>query len=120
MKKVQLIAQAIYDKKGLNVLALDVKGFCSLTDFFVVAEGTSDRHVQALAKAVIDAMGKKPLHKEGLATGQWVVLDYGEVVVHLFIPSLRHLYKIEEVWKQGQLIELELNPNQGSVKEVEY
>jgi len=110
LTNIPRVVQAIYDKKGFNVLVLDVRHSCTMTDFFIIAEGTVDRHVQALSHAVIDAFaarGEEPLHVEGQQVGDWVVLDYSDIVVHLFIPEWREKYRLESLWHQGILIDLE-------------
>lgn len=108
-RELNLVAQTIYDKKGFNILALDVRGISTMTDFFVIAEGSVDRHVNALSKAIVDALeavGRKPLLIEGLREGEWVVLDYGDMVIHLFTPELRERYAIERLWQKGRLVDL--------------
>lgn len=105
------IAQLIFDKKGFNILALDVQGISTLTDYFLIAEGNVDQHVIALAKQVIEALKKEgdvPLHVEGLDQGDWVVIDYLEIVIHLFKPGLRDKYRLEELWRDGKIIDLNL------------
>lgn len=105
------IAQAIYDKKGFNILALDVQGICTMTDHFIIAEGTVDRHVKALANTIIDRLEEykmSPLHVEGMQEGEWIVLDYSDFVIHLFIPELRDKYALEQVWKEGRIVDLEI------------
>lgn len=106
---LNFIAQAIFDKKGFNVLALDVRDISTMTDFFLIAEGNVDKHVVALGKAVIESMEKekkKPVHVEGLSQGDWIVLDYLEVVVHLFMPGMRDKYRLEELWQTGKVVDL--------------
>ncbi len=106
------IAQVIHDKKGMNILALDVKGLSSITDYLVIAEGLADRHVIAIAQAIIDELAKNdisPIHKEGLSEGDWVVLDYGEVMIHLFKPGFREKYSLERLWQNSQLIDLTID-----------
>jgi ribosome-associated protein len=101
------ICQAISDKKGFNIVVLDVREVSSMTDYFIIAEGNVDRHVAALAEHVYDVLqekGYKPVHIEGLREGNWVVLDYIDFMVHFFIPELRQYYSLEEVWKQGQIV----------------
>lgn len=103
------IAQVIYDKKGVNILALDVQGLSSITDFLLIAEGNVDRHVSSMAKAIMDDLGEKgihPLHLEGLKIGDWVVLDYGEIMVHLFKPGLREKYTLERLWGDSKIVDL--------------
>ncbi|NDD57963.1 MAG: ribosome silencing factor, partial [Chlamydiae bacterium] len=96
------IAQTLFDKKGMNILVLDVKKISSLTDFVIIVEGNVDRHVIALAQAVYGAMkdlGHHPCHEQGIKTGDWVVLDYFQVMIHIFIPSIRDKYHLEELWR---------------------
>jgi ribosome-associated protein len=105
------IAQIIHDKKGVNILLLEVKDICTLTDFFIIAEGLANRHVEAIADTLIDEMkllGISPLHIEGKAEGDWVVLDFSTIIIHLFKPGLRELYSLEEVWQKGTLVALKL------------
>lgn len=104
------IARILYDKKGFNILALDVRGICTLTDFFLIAEGNVEPHVIALAKHVMERMkveGIKATHIEGLSSGDWIVLDYLEIVVHIFKPGLRDRYRLEELWREGKIIDLD-------------
>ena len=106
------IAQMIYDKKGFNILALDVQGLSTITDYLLIAEGNVDRHVMSMAQTIVAGLGEsgeKPIHTEGLMTGDWIVLDYGQVMVHLFTPGLRDRYSIEHLWPESKLVELEIN-----------
>jgi ribosome-associated protein len=110
-KLLNEMAQAIFDKKGVNILVLDVRGVCTMTDYFIIAEGNVDRHVKALGGAIMDLLsskGRKPLHVEGEQTSDWMVLDYGEFVIHLFIPELREKYALEELWHDGKIIDVEI------------
>ncbi len=106
------IAQVIHDKKGTNILALDVKGLSSITDYLVIAEGLVDRHVSGIAQAIIETLaddGIFPIHKEGLQEGDWAVLDYGEVMIHLFKPGFREKYSLERLWQDSKLVDLEIS-----------
>jgi ribosome-associated protein len=105
------IAQTIFDKKGINILALDVQGISTITDYAVIAEGNVDRHVIAIARGIMDAMealGEKPVHTEGLQSGDWIVLDYVHIMVHLFMPGLREKYQLEQLWKKGGIVDLNI------------
>lgn len=104
------IAQSIFDKKGINILALDVRGISTITDFVIIAEGNVDRHVIAIAQHVLDTLKtieEKPLFIEGMQHGDWVVLDFHVIMVHLFMPGLRDKYQLEKLWKEGKIIDLE-------------
>ena len=108
---IRSACQAIIDKKGLNVVALDVRGISTMTDYFIIAEGTVPRHVSALAQNVDDVLRKNkrtPSHVEGLPEGEWVVLDYMDFILHLFTPELRGYYALEEIWKQGKVMKVPL------------
>ncbi len=86
---------------------LDLKDIASFTDYFVVCNGTSDRMLDALAKSVVDEMRsqhKKKGRVEGEARDGWLVVDYGDVVVHLFSPDQRDYYQLEELWDEGKIL----------------
>ena len=105
------IAQTLYDKKGFNILTLNVEGLSTLTDYFVIAEGSNDKHVTSLAKAVIKELksqGEQPIHVEGLPSGDWVVIDFLGVVVHLFMPGMRDKYALEELWHRGEVVDVKI------------
>lgn len=109
---LNIIAQSIFDKKGMNMLALDVRGVSTITDFVLIAEGAVDRHVISLGAAVEAALkeqGEVPVHVEGMQTGDWVVLDYVHVMVHIFMPGLREKYQLEQLWKQGKIVDLKID-----------
>ncbi|HSX12389.1 MAG TPA: ribosome silencing factor [Rhabdochlamydiaceae bacterium] len=104
-------AQVIYDKKGMNILCLDLRGISTITDFVVIAEGAVNRHVVAIAQAIMDELSHlnlKPVRVEGLQTGDWVVLDYVEFMVHLFMPGIRDRYQLEGLWRKGKIVELKI------------
>lgn len=105
------IAQAIFDKKGFNILALDVKGISTMTDYYLIAEGSVDRHVRSLSTAIQDILTSLKIHInhiEGDKDGDWVVMDYGNIVIHLFIPELREKYALEELWKKAKIVDLDI------------
>jgi ribosome-associated protein len=106
-EEIKLVCQAIVDKKGANVVTLDVRGISSITDYFIIAEGSVARHVVALAQYVDEVLRKRnitPVHSEGMREGEWIVLDYMGFMIHLFIPELRQHYALEEVWKEGCVV----------------
>ncbi|WP_227738800.1 ribosome silencing factor [Waddlia chondrophila] len=108
---LQAIAQAIYDKKGVNIIAIDVKKSSSLTDYFLIAEGSVERHVSALASSVketVKEMGGHIFHIDGDQLGDWVVMDCGQILIHLFVPALRDKYSLEELWHDGEIVDLNI------------
>ena len=101
------IVNSLEDKKGEDILLLDIKDIASFTDYFVLCTGTSDRMLNALADASMDAVHqthRKKGSKQGEATDGWVVVDYGDVVVHLFSPGQRDYYDLEELWQDGKVL----------------
>jgi ribosome-associated protein len=96
------IANLLSDKKALDIIILDVRGMTSYADYFVVASGESDRQVSAMAEHVMGKLketeGLRPIGHEGMDTGQWVLLDFGEVVAHLFFSEMRAHYDLEGLW----------------------
>jgi ribosome-associated protein len=107
----RLAAGAALDKKALDPVVLDLRKLSSVADFFVILTGTSDRHVQAVAQNVMDAFDAlhiKLLGEEGLREGKWVLLDYGEVVVHVFLEPVREYYDIERLWIDAPNLDLEI------------
>ncbi len=108
-ERLRRIAQAIVDKKGFNVVALDVRGISTITDYFLIAEGNVERHIKALANAVQDELDDQNVRVEGLGSPDWVVLDCWEIVVHLFTPDMRQKYQIERIWEEANLVNLELD-----------
>lgn len=109
---LDLIAQAIYDKKGENILALDLHDISSLTDFFIIADGNVSRHLYAIALEIIDLMKKEghpPIHFDGGSDSDWIVIDFGDIIVHLFTPELREKYALEKLWHQGSIVDLHIS-----------
>ena len=89
------------DRKAEDVTVLDLRPVSSTTDFFVIATGRSDQHVQAIAEHVLDSArgdGDRPEHVEGLDGGRWVLIDYIDYVVHVFLPAVRGFYRLETLW----------------------
>lgn len=100
-KQCALIAKILDDNKAEEIVSLDLANKCSFADFMVVASGRSQRHVAALADHVADALkkaGTPPLNVEGKDSADWVLIDAGDVVVHLFRPEVRQFYNIEKMW----------------------
>jgi len=98
------LTRALADRKAADLTVLDVRGLCSATDFFVIASGTSEAHVRGMADRLLDGSDDRPHHVEGLAQGRWVLLDYVDVVVHLFHPAQREFYQLERLWADARTI----------------
>ncbi|VAW81334.1 Ribosomal silencing factor RsfA [hydrothermal vent metagenome] len=96
-----LAIQALEDLKGVDIAEFDVRDMTSITDTMLIASGTSDRHVKSLADAVVIACkksGATPLGVEGEREGEWVLVDLGDVVVHVMQPRIREFYALEKLW----------------------
>ena len=103
---LKLVTASLGDGKADDIRVLDVRGVTSITDYMVVASGRSVRQVKALVDRVIEAVRKKdirPLGVEGANVGEWILIDYGDVVVHTMRPETRAFYQLEKLWDQSQL-----------------
>lgn len=101
----QAAAQLAYEKKAADLVLLDVRGKCSYADFFVIASAPSERQAAAIARSVDDGLrrgGIKPLATEGLKQGNWALIDFGDVVVHIFLDSAREYYDLEGFWSDAE------------------
>ena len=99
-----LVSTALDDLKGQQITVLDVRHLTSVTDTMVVASGRSDRHVRALADTVVETCaqaGVRPIGVEGQKSGEWVLVDLGDVVVHVMLPRVREFYNLEKLWDLG-------------------
>lgn len=97
----QLVIAALEDVKGQDIVRLDVRDLTTVTDYMVVASGTSNRHVKALAEAVEEkckAAGHRPIGIEGEDGSEWVLLDLGDTLVHVMLPRVREFYNLEKLW----------------------
>lgn len=99
--KVTACAGFADEKKAKNVVALELFGLTDVADYFLLASGTSERHVRTIAESVetgMKQMGIKPYSLEGHDEGRWVIIDYRSVIVHVFLEPLRELYDLESLW----------------------
>jgi ribosome-associated protein len=96
------------EKKALNVKALEIGRISSIADYLVLASGTSDKQTQAIADSVKQGLKKfgKALDVEGLREGNWIVIDYGDVIVHIFKDDVRRYYNLEELWSAAPSLEI--------------
>lgn len=98
------------DLKATDIVVLDLRGVTDMTDFFVIASGTSDTHVRAIAdhiEAGLKTSGVSTTLTEGLTQGRWAVLDYLDCVVHVFHPTLRQFYQLERLWGDAKPLSLD-------------
>ncbi len=102
--RAALLAQ---DMKANDVVLLNLQGVTDMTDFFVIASGTSDTHVRSIGEHIVSEMKKEGVrvhHVEGVQQGRWVLLDFVDFVVHIFHPTLRSFYQIERLWSDAEVV----------------
>ena len=108
-EKALAAARAAIDKKAENVKILDLTEISGFTDYFVICSGTSDRQVQTIADAVehsLRSQGSEVLSAEGYTDGRWVLMDLGDVVVHIFLDALREYYDLERLWADAPRVKI--------------
>jgi ribosome-associated protein len=109
LTKALRCAAAALDKKAIDLVVLDVRGLTAITDYLLICTGRSDRQVQAIAQAVDEELrkvGQRPLAIEGLTRGQWVLIDFNDVVVHVFQKPVREFYDLERLWEHAPEVSL--------------
>jgi len=107
----KLVIDALEDKKGKDITVLDVYDKTSVTDIMLIVSGTSSRHVKSLANSVIERAknkGEPPLGVEGERQAEWILVDLGDVVVHVMQPQVREFYQLEKLWSTEAVIETRL------------
>lgn len=100
-KLVTLAAQSARDKKACDILILNLKDLSPITDYFAICSGESELHVRAIANQIVEDLekrGERPWHVEGYSRANWVLLDYVDVVVHVFSQKIREYYALERLW----------------------
>lgn len=108
-EQVKLAAHCADEKKALNVLVLRLSAITEFTDYFVICSGNSTRQTQAIADEITDQLKKiktRPLHTEGYNTGDWILIDYGSFVVHVFSDKARQFYDLERLWRDAERVEV--------------
>lgn len=112
-EKAELVVAAALQHKAIDPLLLKVDQLTSVTDYFFLCSGSSTRQVQALADHIVELLKKKgvrPLGVEGRSQGQWVLIDYGDVIVHLFYTEARSFYDLEGLWLEAERINVTETP----------
>lgn len=102
------IVELIADKKGADIVLLDIRRVSLLADYFVICSGASERQVRAIVDEILEKVKKEagiiPLNVEGVPSSGWVLVDYGSVIVHIFAPSLREYYSLEKLWSEATMV----------------
>ena len=105
-----LVAEIQSEKKAENIVVIDVRGLCNFTDYFVISSAESTIQFKALSKHIQDTLRKrkiKPFLVDDEITGNWMILDYNDVIIHIFSPEARAYYDIERLWGDGEIVEWE-------------
>lgn len=107
-ERAQKCALLALDKKGLDVKILDIRGLSTIADYLVLASGTSDKQVIAIADSIRTGLKKygKAIDIEGARDGKWIVIDYGDVIVHAFVQDLRNYYDLDDLWSAAPLLDI--------------
>jgi len=95
------------DKKASDVMLLDIRDVTTIADYFVICSGNNRRQIQAIADAIDDLLkeqGASVLHREGTADAGWILLDFGDVIVHIFGPKEREYYRLESLWSEAKTV----------------
>lgn len=108
-ERVMMALHAASEKKALNIVVLDLREIASFTDYFVITSGGNERQVQAISDGVYDSLkksGSVAARVEGYKTAEWVLLDYGDFIVHVFEQKARTFYDLERLWRESQRVQL--------------
>jgi ribosome-associated protein len=110
MEKQKICLKAAIEKKAMDIVLIDLRGLSTITDYFLIMSGNSDRHTEAIGEAILEKMeeaGYKPIGVEGLSEGRWALLDFGDLVVHVFYEPIREYYDLEGLWADAPRVDWE-------------
>lgn len=106
LKLVNTAVDAIDSKKGLNIKVLNIQGLSPISDYFILASGTNQNQLHAMSDEVLDKLAKEDVHAksiEGYQAANWILMDYGDFMVHLFTEESREFYNLERIWKDAKI-----------------
>lgn len=110
LEKLMIAARAASARKALEMVAIDIRKIASFAEYFLICAGSSTRQVQAIADEVMEKMrderDSRPLHTEGYEAATWILLDYGDLIVHIFAEDSRQFYQLERLWRDADRIPL--------------
>jgi ribosome-associated protein len=105
-RKIKKIVKLIEDKKGENIIVLDLKGLTWITDYFIITSGDSQIQTKAIAENILTNIEENPISVEGIDDGKWILIDYGEIIIHIFLNETREYYKLEKLWSDAKIAEI--------------
>ena len=117
-ERIQLALQAAAEKKALSPTVLDLRDIASFTDFFVIVTGTNRRQVQAISDEVVEQLkraGTRAARVEGYQTAEWILVDYGDFIVHVFDDKARRFFDLERLWREAKRVDITAEPT-GSLR----
>ena len=103
-EKLEIILKSCESKKGIDTKVMDIKGMTSIADYFVIVSGNSSAQVDALAREIdekLSAQGEEPMNTEGKNSSRWIILDFGDIIVHVFHKDEREYYNLERLWEDS-------------------
>ena len=121
----EIVINALQDLKAKDIVVLDVRERTSVTDYMVIASGSSNRHVKSIADNVVSevkASGMRPLGSEGGAAADWILVDLGDIVVHVMLPAAREFYDLERFWRDapvGSAVGSDETPKPTSLRQIQ-
>jgi ribosome-associated protein len=107
LRKIHIAREAARSKKAYDLVVIDLRGLFPFSDFWLICSGTSSVQTQAIAEEIMEKMQEhsfRPLHVEGEDTGEWILLDYGDLIVHIFREAERSFYQLEKLWRKAPLV----------------
>jgi len=119
VERLARVVEAARSKKAGRIRLLDVSRVASFADTFAFMSGSGDRQNRAIAEAIFDALkehGERPISQEGDKAGEWILMDYGDLIIHVMIEDKRQYYKLEELWKEGAELELPADFGPGALQ----
>jgi ribosome-associated protein len=109
-EEVKLALHSASDKKGFDLIALDLREIASFTEFFIIASGANQRQVQAIADEIDEQLKKqlsaRPVRTEGYTSAEWVLMDYGDFIVHIFEKNAREFYDLARLWRDAKKVDI--------------
>ena len=119
--RILMALHAAGEKKAIDIVVLDLREIASFTDYFIVTSGANERQVQAISDGVYESlkkMGSNAARVEGHKTAEWILLDYGDFIVHVFEQKARNFYDLERLWREGKRVDLPPEPGAESVSSL--
>lgn len=109
LEKAKIAVEALRDKKGIDIKVIDISNVSVVADYFIIASGTNKNQVQAMTDNVEDELAKHKIytnHVEGYGSGRWILLDYSDIIIHLFDEEDRLFYDLEKIWRDGVEVDI--------------